>query len=248
MRKRNCKSKMKTYTEYINDILESRTYTHEMSKTVSIISKWLSAYKIKYNIDKNYETQDFQLYIYENFDSVSFDIIVTMSQNLGYFPSSIKIDDRDILEDYKDYCHFNNIIKNDKKEIEYINFLKTIIFDNFNEIILQFERYVDFDVDEKYIPDTIYHVCKKSNIENIIKYGLIPKSKMKISFHPERIYLTKNGAYSLIKQFNKLDNDDYDILKIDVSKIKKYLALKLDPNFDDGYYTTTNIPPNIIKK
>lgn len=241
---------MKTYFDFINDILESRTYTHELGKSTSILIKWLNTYKLKYHIDLNHDTQDFQLYIFNNnnFDQELFDIIITMTQNLGFFPAVLKIDDRFLLDDYKEYCNIKNIIINDKKEIDYINFLKSITFDNFNEIYFQFERYKDFDVDFKNIPDIIYHVCKKDDVENIKKYGLIPKSKSKISFHPERIYLTKNGAESLLKQFKKISDTQYSILSISVSdSLKKHLYLKNDPNIDDGYYTTTNIPPDIIK-
>ena len=69
----------------------------------------------------------------------------------------------------------------------------------------------------------------------------------KIVYHPERIYLTISGAESLIKQFNKEDNEEYIILEIKLDDyFKRHIQLKKDPNYEYGYYTLTNNPPNII--
>ena len=86
----------------------------------------------------NRETHDFQLYIYNELSQDLFDSIITICQNLGYFPAVIKIDNRDLLDDYKEYCNFNNVIKNN---IDYIDFLKTLTFNNFEKIYFQFENY-----------------------------------------------------------------------------------------------------------
>ena len=241
---------MKTYTEFINDLLESKTFTHELNKSISILIKWLTSYHLKYNIDKNESTQDFQLTIYnnENFDQELFEIILTIIENLGYFPSLIMVDDRNLYNDYKEYYNFKNVITNDKKDIDYVKFLKSLTFDSFEEIYFQFERYKDLDAVLDDIPDILYHVCRKDDEEKIRRNGLIPRSKSKISYHPDRIYLTENGANSLINQFKKLDNSDYISLPIYLNNERKHhIQLKTDPNFDDGYYTLTNIPPEWFK-
>lgn len=241
---------MKTYNEFVNDLLESKTFTHELNKSVSILIKWLTSYHLKHHIDKNESTQDFQLTIFNdnNFDQDLFEIILTIVENFGYFPSLILIDDRNLFTEYKEYKHFKNVISNDKRDIGYINFLKSLTFDNCEKIYFQFERYKDLDVELDDIPDVLYHVCKEDGVSKIKRDGLVPKSKSKISYHPDRIYLTENGAKSLIDQFKKLDKFNYISLPIYLnSERKRHIQLKKDPNFDDGYYTLTNIPPEWFK-
>jgi cell division septal protein FtsQ len=64
-----------------------------------------------------------------------------------------------------------------------------------------------------------------------------PKSKNKISYHLERIYLTKSlqEVYNIIKEFQKLNNDEYSYLEI---KYKDKLKIRKDPNYVNGFYTT----------
>lgn len=244
---------MKTYKEYIDDLNESRNYTHGIGKTTAILRKWLSAYSLEYKIHNNEKSGDFQLYIYNNgnFTQRKFNIIITMAENMGYFPSTINIDDRDLFLDYKEYCNFKNIISNDKKDIDYINFLKSLTFDDFNEIYFQFECYQDSDIKEEDLPKQLYHVCRTSDVDDILKNGFIPKSKSKISFHPNRVYFstTLKGAESIIDQFKDMEDVDYTVLKLNIDEgMKNYLKLKKDPNFDDGYYTNQNISPYYISK
>lgn len=240
---------IKKWDEFVSDLLESRTYTHELGKSTAILIKWLSYYGMKYKVNMNHDTNDFQLYLWnDNFTKDKFNIIVNMMQTLGYFPAVINVDNRNLLNDYKEYVNFNHKIKNNKKDLDYIDFLNNLeITDDFNEIYVQFERYMDGVLDVNNIPDTLYHVCKVIYVDKIKKNGLCPKNQNKILYHPERIYLTSSDAEKLLKMFNNGDSEQYTVLEIRMDDyFKKHIQLKKDPNYENGYYTLTSIPPHFI--
>ena len=103
----------------------------------------------------------------------------------------------------------------------------------------------------------LYHV---TNSENILKYGLIPKSEKKKNYHPHRVYLSRCIEDSLIilKQFQNLDKiknhkKNYDILKIDTSNLKSfnfngklYDVVFYDDTNSNGVYTNDRILPENI--
>ena len=171
--------------------------------------------------------------------------IINMCENLGYFPSIMKIDDRNIFKEYKEEKQQK---ENNKKEFDFIDYLRLLKLNDFNQIKITFESWQDTDILPCDIPDTLYHVCRTIDKEKILKSGLIPKSKSKISFHPDRIYLSSNeeNCFDLIEQFKLIDNIDYSIIEIDSSELK-HLKLKYDPNYIDAYYTNQNISHNYLK-
>jgi hypothetical protein len=99
----------------------------------------------------------------------------------------------------------------------------------------------------------LYHVCRQVNLEKILKIGLVPKSKEKISNHPERIYLSKylKDAELIKKMFeDRYPNEIFCMLEISLKDIKnEKMGFMEDPNFPKkGIYTYSNIPPNAIKE
>jgi len=81
---------------------------------------------------------------------------------------------------------------------------------------------------------------------------LYPKSKKRISDHPERIYLFDDcdETENLLKVLKLSDlknniNESYILLEINCTTIK--LILHSDPNYKIGYFTYDNINPNNIK-
>ena len=171
----------------------------------------------------------------------------------------------DILSDKKSSMFA--IIKkdpiNDKKPmdytIEYMNnmgyFVSSYVKDgkliNATEPItdydgLRFEA--KFDVEESFLPQYYYHVTDKKHLPKILKIGLTPKTKSKLSHHPERIYLAKDEEYAndIMKQF------------LDGGFIKNPVILRIKPHgltnvflkdqqYDGGVYTQQNIPPKNIE-
>lgn len=150
----------------------------------------------------------------------------------GYFPSVFMIDVVNIKPNLKTIDEF----------VVYVKIYK--LPDKYSEIYFQFESWLDNVIDT---PTVMYHVCRTIDLDKIIRYGISPKSKQRISFHPERIYLitTIEKANEIIRKFKETDKEetDYSILKIEnIEETKDYkLLVRIVPNFD-GYYTTQNIP------
>ena len=102
------------------------------------------------------------------------------------------------------------------------------------------------DVVDEYVR-YLYHVTEDKYLRKIKKSGLIPHSRQKIEYHPDRIYVfdEEDNAKDFIDLLDK--NKKYSILKIDRDKIKYELKLYNDPKFfTPAFYTYENIPPYSI--
>ena len=123
-----------------------------------------------------------------------------------------------------------------------------------------------FDEDIKEIPDRLYHLSISEYSDKIIKYGLVPKSKDKLTSHLDRIYLCKSidDCENLINRMKLYYNDEKSFNVYNKEKRKYYKNtypviyeidnsdkfiknLYKDPNYDNGFYTLDNISPNKIK-
>jgi len=220
-----------TYKEEF-DIYEGLILSHPLYKVEQILNHY--NYVIS---DVNYDKNKFKLIFkfISNYDIAKNELwaILRLTNNLGWLPSYISS-------------------KLNKKFKEYpftVENFKDFILNSFCEIYFSFEAKYDIPV-EKY-PKILYHVCESKHVNKILKNGLIPKSRSKKSFHPDRIYLTKTTelAYELANFFNKgSSNREWAILEIDTSTIEDYLKLFKDPNYlDKGYFTLNNITPYCIK-
>ncbi|MCK9417205.1 hypothetical protein M0Q97_11185 [Candidatus Dojkabacteria bacterium] len=126
---------------------------------------------------------------------------------------------------------------------------KYVLYNKYNNI--EFELNKRFDTTLIGIPTILYHVTEKENLNKINKNGIYPKSKNKIEYHPDRVYLFDNieGATfykdDIINRFN-LNNEDLIILKIDTRLINN-MTLHKDPKFGDtdfgALYTYDHISP-----
>jgi len=119
------------------------------------------------------------------------------------------------------------------------------------EIKLRFEAKFDEEVVEN-IPSILYHITPTQNADKILSIGLVPKSRSKASYHPDRVYLSKDleDIKNLGEMFyQKTGIKNWTILKIETDMIPgDYLKLYTDPNYKQGYYTLNNIPPQAIEK
>lgn len=100
-------------------------------------------------------------------------------------------------------------------------------------------------------PEFLYHLTLNVNLDKIKKQGLVPRSKSKKSYHPDRVYVVDDikSLRQILVQFSEIENkvvSNYSVLKIDYSLAGKP-KLYNDPNFlSFGYYSTENIPPKAI--
>jgi len=225
-------------TKYLEFISESRYKTHGIFSVKRTLPKVLDFMNCKYNIDFNYNTNDFQIYFTKITDT-SKEVLISRCELLGYFPSVFIIDG------------IKQIPKNNNSIDDFVEFVKNYkLPTNYNEIYFQFESWLDEKIET---PKTLYHVCRTIDVDKIKKYGISPKSKHKISYHPDRIYfvIDLEDAISIIKQFKEKEKIDYSIIKIefDNEDLKDYkLLVRKDPNFNNGYYTTQNVLPGWITK
>jgi hypothetical protein len=123
---------------------------------------------------------------------------------------------------------------------------------NYDRSEIIFEAKFDEEVVEN-IPPILYHITPTQNSNKILHIGLVPKSRSKSSYHPERVYLGKSleGVEKLASQmYQRTGERNYTILKIEPEMIPgEYLKLYTDPNYTkEAYYTLNNIPPQAIEK
>jgi hypothetical protein len=165
------------------------------------------------------------LVILQNINKIKLDEFLKYTNNLGWYPSWL-----------------NTSNYNGKWNPKLFNY-------NISEIV--FEAKFDDEVVEN-IPSVLYHITPTQNTNKILSIGLVPKSRSKASYHPDRVYLSKDlkDIENLGEKFyQKTGIKDWAILKIDTDVIPgDYLKLYTDPNYKHGYYTLNNIPPHAIEK
>lgn len=173
--------------------------------------------------------------------SKTFDAIESYFINMmGWFPSMMKIIGLSGMENELQY-NKDYLIKN-------MSFI--------SKVNIIFESKFDIESD---IPSKLYHLSIKEFEKSILKTGISPKSKSKISYHDSRIYVceTISACKSLIANMKMIYNqqkwsnpqskidDRWIIWEIDTFGLE--IDLYSDPNYPEGYYLLKNIPSNNIK-
>jgi len=216
------------YKEFIEQLKEGLIITHDINKYSHIITDYLYKIGIKYSIDITDKYQFDLTLETNNIDLVN--VINHDCYSLGYFPSYYWI----IL---------NSNMKNGFKEI-------TSLPDNTKSVIIKYESKYDDGLYKNTVicPSKLYHLSYQVNRKNILDKGIYPKSKKRLSVHPERIYLFEdiNEYENLLNKlkFTDKDKNEYILLEIDCSVDK--LFLHTDPNYRLGYFTYDNINPKNI--
>jgi hypothetical protein len=149
--------------------------------------------------------------------------LISLLNSMGYFISVVYLEPSGKLKD--------------KNDIE-----KTLT--NSDRISIMIEPNYDDKID--FNGEYLYHTTDSKNLDKILKYGLIPKSKNTRSFYPERIYLSPNEDWmSSIRQELVGDKGgEYINLRI---KNFKGLSLYKDVRFKGGFFTYDNISPKYIE-
>jgi hypothetical protein len=227
---------LETYEkEYKLNFQEGLIKSTFIGETINILKKQFPNWIFQYEKGDKAFTIEI-LKIKDGINLQYFEKLLPLLNNLGYFISYIEIygDDNTEIKDKYD----EKIIKN--------AFNNPVI----HSIYLECEAKFDQKVNK--VPEFLYHISPLKNWEKIQKIGLIPKSKSKKAYHPERIYLGKDekNIIRLAPKFSKVTGlNEWVLLKINTSYIPgDYLILYYDPNFKYGYYTLNNIPPQSIEK
>ena len=226
---------MKNYKEFLEELKEGLITTHDINIYNKVIINYLDSLNIKNNL-KIINKLNFFLEIFNNINESNIEMINNYIYNLGYFPSTYIV----IL---------NNGMTNRFK------YLKDIVFKNISSIEINYEaKYSDGLYKNDIIcPNKLYHLTYSDNWDSIIKKGIYPKSKKRLSVHPDRIYLFDNiSDYKSLLNNLKLSDSinsikkNYDLLEVDSSDDK--FILHTDPNYRMGYFTYDNISPKLITK
>lgn len=151
-------------------------------------------------------------------DDKNIDYLSTYMNNMGYFLSSFYIGNNPLGPNYKDKDWTS----------------------------IKFEA--KFDMERAVYGSYIYHVTGKKYLSKILKNGLIPKTKNKITGHPDRIYLTdKIESAKQIATIFKTGDFMAEPILLRISVWKLFIKYMTDQQFPDGFYTTQNIPPQNIE-
>ncbi len=228
--------KYKFINKYSDFVLNETLKTHDIDLTIRNVDDELSLLRYDFSIEKINNKIKIKL---NNVNTTqSFKLLLDNMSNLlidrhGWFPSKMYIE------------NIHNLKNTLKYDEDYI--LDNYVY--FKSIKISYEPKFDVEVES---PNKLYHLTIQEYINSIDKYGIIPKSKNKLSKHLDRIYLCKNSddCYKLINQmkihyinrkFNV--NDKWIIYEIDNLNLKLYK----DPNYNGGYYCIDNIHPKNIQ-
>lgn len=225
--------KIDLYKDFISkyepfNINEGLIKSQEPIIVMSIMPRLLRASGINFILDN---TATGQIFIeVENIKQENLNFIFSLIGNFGYYGSDMILNGID--------RKFNS------EEID--SWFK--LYDTIN-ITIFIEPYYDRNI--KIIPQILYHVTPIKYIEKILKNGLSPKNKDKISTHPPRVSLgfNKNKTISLGKSLRSSSSyidELWELLEIDTTKINDFKIYQ-DPNFKSGCYSLNYIPPSAIK-
>jgi hypothetical protein len=233
---------IKKFNEYLETLNEGIIKTTDIDQTINSSHNFLSKLKIDYEITKFNNKILLKINSFDNIHLIRdiFNTIESYFINMnGWFPSTM---DLESIHNSNKILSYNN---------EYLiarqNFLKSVT--------LYFES--KFDI-EDIIPNKLYHLSIQNFEKGIIKYGLVPKEKSKLTQHPDRIYVCKtiqdckNLIYQMKFYYSNLKienpknkiNDKWIIYEIDTTSVNK---LYKDPNYNNGFYILNPIKPSDIK-
>lgn len=246
---------IKYFKDYIVSLNEGLIKTYPGDVVSTNLTNYLISLDILFNVEFLKDKNKIILTL-NFFNSIStsnldylFDGINSIIVNRGgWFPTQMNIENVYGMKNTLKY-NINNLYLNNKV---------------YNNVQIVYEAKYDEKIET--IPAKLYHLSIGEYKKKIIKYGLYPKSKDKLTSHLDRVYLCDNIGdceylitrmklyYNEEKLFNIYNKQkrNYDknttpiIFEIDNSE-QFIKSLYKDPNYENGYYTLDNIPPNKIK-
>jgi hypothetical protein len=218
-----------------NLVYEGLIKTYSISTTISSLKAKWSEFKFNKDLPENgIEPNDFTIVISLPFDD--FENLLKLINTLGWFISVVyyKKQKTESLSSSNEVDL--NSIKNNVKKLK-----------EASQVLLKIEAKYDLELDRKFWPEELYHVTSDFNISKIRKIGLVPKSKNKISTHPERIYFGVNKGFLISGLAPQLKLSGMSkLLIISTDKLPENVRFFRDPNYANGMYTLANIPAYAI--
>lgn len=149
--------------------------------------------------------------------------LISLINSMGYFISVVNLKSGEKLTD--------------KNDIQ-----KTLISSDRISIMIE----PNYDDKVKFEGEYLYHTTDSKNLDKIMKYGLIPKTKNTRSFYPERIYLSPNEEWMSSIRQELVGDKGGEYVNLRIENFKG-LSLYKDLRFKGGFFTYDNIPPKYIK-
>jgi len=226
---------IKVFSEFI---LNETLKTHDIDFTLSDIDKELSLMRIfDFKLQKINNTFEITLnnfnFIYNVEEYLDYLDSLVIDRH-GWFPTTMKI--KYLSLESKMFPYDEDFLINN---VQYIK-----------DAVILYEA--KFDLKSETVPEFVYHLSFQEYHNNIMKNGLIPKSKSKLSKHLDRIYLCYDpqDCLNLISRMkllykikmtprNKM-NLKWIIYKIDTKGLN--FNMYKDPNYSNGFYVIDNIP------
>lgn len=197
------KYQLKSLKETLNHSVEINTAVVYLNNNIQFDEY---DFKIQINNKFSFTIELKNIQKFENiYNEEYFNIILNKFLIIGYYPSYFKI-----------FTTNNDIkFKNKFNRLKFLEIIKNN-YDIITEIILTCESHVEDSVykNTNIIPDKLYHLAPKRIINDILKEGLLPNKKGRISEHPYRIYF-----------FDKYDDVFFKIIVDDFkhNDYKKYM-------------------------
>ena len=237
------------FSQYISLLSEGLIKTHDGKKAISYLVDSLRrlGFECQGKLENkiiSFKIRKFNYIAPDRIDLLLDHMNMIMTNKFGWFPASM---DMSLLNGMKRLKAYS------EEEIKYRR-------STLDSIEIQFDSKFD---DYSIWSGKLYHLTIKEYLPKILKLGLNTKSKSKLSFHLDRIYVCKtpNECELLIPQMklhyaeerdtNYFDignkkwkkNTEWVILETEVEKVKLYN----DPRYEDGFYILNNITPSKIK-
>ena len=240
-----------------NDIDTFSLSTDELIETYEDFEtyKFMSSTYLNNNSYIDYD--EYQHYLYDNI------VYENLNQFLNVIKNEYDIKSSEILQDNNKYVCILKVRKN----FEYDDDKFTTLCKKYNVFVsnvskgLTRNRIRIEDIDTPDCSDVIYnkfngilyHITSKHRVDNILRYGLEPRSENSRFDYPNRIYFIspKTSSEMLNNIKNVLSNDKNVILKINIKQLVHKPKFFLDPSFDEqcnAYWTNESIPPFCITK
>lgn len=231
-----------SFNEYLEQINEGHLKSYDIDFVIEKSLQRLSILNIKFDIVK-LPNNTIKLTLYD-FNHVLIDylfgLLNTNFTNLfGWYPSYLYLENLIGMKNKMNY---------DEKELKEMH-------KNLSEVSIIYESKFDVVVN---IPNKLYHLSIQEYESKILKNGIVPKTKNKISSHGNRIYVCANinDCEDLVNQmkFYFFDKDKINTKWViyEINTTGLGLILYKDPNYiNKGFYLLGNIPPsniNVIKK
>lgn len=240
---------IKNFKDYLDNINEGLIKTNRpdvvLNKTLQTLHLLGVDIRGSHTIDSiSVELPNFHFIPINKVENI-FDVIMVYMVNMGgWFPS---------------YMEVTSIHKMEKKsKYDFVDLMRN--HDSYETVKIIFEA--KFGVLETNIPDKLYHISIKEYDHKILKNGLIPRSKSKLTSHLDRIFVCKtiSDCESLVPEMmmyysSEMDNNIYVKGKKKYKKNTNFVIFEIDntdqfiknlykdPRYDNGYYVIDNIPP-----